>query len=65
MKKHKTYILVLDRDDPERELDFEIDFQLSLTTRQRFDMMFSASKDLAERLIRNGYRKPVEIVKRP
>jgi hypothetical protein len=35
----KTHILVLDKDDPDRELDFEIEFQLSLTPRQRYKIM--------------------------
>lgn len=63
-KKHKAYILTLDKDDPEKELEFELEFQLSLTTQQRFKMMFDRSREIAERLIRNGHRKPVEIVKR-
>lgn len=29
-KKPKTHILILDDDDPEREIEFEIKFQLSL-----------------------------------
>jgi len=46
-------ILKLDHDDPEKELAFELDYQLSLTTRQRFQMM-----------IERGFVKPVEIIKR-
>lgn len=29
-EKTQDHILILDKDDPERELEFEIDFQLSL-----------------------------------
>ncbi len=50
--------------DEERELELELDYQLSLTTAQRFAMMRKKSRELAEELIRRGYRKPVEIVKR-
>ena len=57
-------ILKLDDDDPKREMEFEIDFQATLTTRQRFDMMCSASSLILETLIRNGHRRPVEIAKR-
>jgi len=33
-------ILKLEKDDSEKELEFEIDYQLSLTIQQRFEMMF-------------------------
>jgi hypothetical protein len=58
-------ILKLDRDDEERELEFELAYQRSLTTEERFRMMFQKSRELAEMLIRYGHRKPVEIIKRP
>jgi len=48
----------------ERELDFEITWQKSLTTAQRFEMMERKSREMLEALIRNGHRKPAEIVKR-
>ncbi len=51
-------------DQPERELEFELDFQASLTTRQRFTMMFLRSNQIKETLIRHGYRKAIEIIKR-
>jgi hypothetical protein len=49
----------------EDELDFELAYQRSLSTAQRFEMMFARSRQIAEELIRRGHRKPVEIVKRP
>ena len=58
-------ILKLPNDDPEREREFELDFLLSLTTRQRFEMMTSRSREVMRTLIRHGHRKPVETVKRP
>jgi hypothetical protein len=48
----------------DRELDFELDFLLSLTTEQRFEMMLRRSREILEELIRRGYRKPSEIIKR-
>ncbi len=57
-------ILKLDEDDEEKEIDFELDYQLSLNVEQRFRMMFQKSKEIAEMLVKNGYRKPFEIVKR-
>lgn len=58
-------ILKLPKDDPEREREFELEFLLSLTAQQRFEMMFRRSREIMETLIRNGHRKPVETVKRP
>jgi hypothetical protein len=54
----------LDADDEERELELDLAYQRSLTTQQRFEMMFRKSRELAETLERLGYRKPFEIVKR-
>lgn len=49
----------------EAELDFELAYQRSLTTAQRFEMMIARSRQIAEELIGRGHRRPVEIVKRP
>ena len=46
------------------ELEFELRYQRGLTTPQRFEMMFSRSREIWERLIRLGHRRPAEIVKR-
>ena len=54
--------LAPDELDEDRELELELDYQLSLTTAQRFEMMLRKSRELAEELLRRGYRKPVEIV---
>lgn len=59
-----TPIFKSDRDDEERELDFELEYQLSLSVEERFRMMFQRSREIAEMLIRNGHRKPFEIIKR-
>jgi hypothetical protein len=48
----------------EDELEFEFRYQRGLTTAQRFEMMFSRSREICERLIRLGHRRPVEVVKR-
>ncbi len=57
-------ILKCTEDDEEKELDFEINFQLSLTTEQRFELMFKRSQEIAKALIENGYREPFKIIKR-
>ncbi len=62
-------ILKLDRDDEDRELEFELAYQRTLTTQQRFDMMFRRSRLMAEALARHERRthgpgRSAEIVKR-
>ncbi len=38
----------------EDELAFELRYQRSLTTAQRFEMMFSRSREISERLIKRA-----------
>jgi hypothetical protein len=57
-------ILKLEKPDPARGLEFELELQRSLTLQQRFEMMVSASNRIREMLTRSGQRKAVEIVKR-
>ena len=61
-----TRILKLPADSSpeEQELRFELDFQLSLTTEQRFKLMFERSRQMAETLEAHGHRAPSSIVKR-
>lgn len=63
--KEKSVILKLKRDDPGKELDFELDYQRSLTVQERFRMMFRRSRTIARTLLKNGYIRPFEIIKRP
>ena len=51
-------------EDEDEELEFELAYQRTLTTQQRFEMMFRKSREIAEVLLKHGYRKPVEITKR-
>lgn len=53
-----------EKDNPKKELEFEIDYQLGLTTADRFKMMFKKSREIAEILQKNGHRKPFKIIKR-
>ena len=57
-------ILKLEKDDEKKELDFELEYQLSLTPEQRFEMMFTRSEEIARTLLEHGYRKSFEIIKR-
>ena len=59
-------ILKMDKHDEDDAvvLEFELAYQRTLTTQERFELMFRKSREIAEMLLRHGYRKPVEIVKR-
>ena len=53
-----------DLNSEERELEFELAYQRTLTTQQRFELMFRKSREIMEVMLRHGYRKPFEIIKR-
>lgn len=57
-------ILKLNYHDEERERTFELDYLLSLSTKERFQMMIQKSNEIKRILIRHEYRKPVEVIKR-
>ncbi len=57
-------IMLIKEPDEEAELDFELAYLRTLTTQQRFDLMFRKSREIAEILLKHGHRKPFEIVKR-
>ena len=64
-KRDYMAILKLDRHDEDMEIEFELDYLASLTTRQRFQMMFTKTKELLNLLTRpNANRKVTEIIKR-
>jgi hypothetical protein len=57
-------VLKLREHDEKKEILFELKYQLSLTTRQRFEMMTKKSKEIKDLLEKSGHRKPFEIIKR-
>ncbi len=57
-------ILKVDRDDPARELGFELDWLLSVTTAERYELMLRRSIDAVQQMIRNRYLQPTQTVKR-
>jgi hypothetical protein len=57
-------ILKLEHHDEDLERAFELDYLMSLSTKERFQMMIARSDEIKRMLIRHGHRKPVEIVKR-
>ena len=50
--------------DEALELQHELDYQQSLTVAERFAIMFQKSQEIAGELLKRGYRKPFEIIKR-
>ncbi|HIE35734.1 MAG TPA: hypothetical protein EYP89_00655 [Candidatus Omnitrophica bacterium] len=57
-------VLKLKKDNPEKEIEFELKFLLSLSTKERFEMMFRKSEEMKEMLKRYGYGKTTQIIKR-
>ncbi len=39
-------ILKLDKHDEDKEIEFELDYLTSLTTKQRFDLMFTKTREM-------------------
>jgi hypothetical protein len=57
-------VLKLSEHDEKKEILFELKYQLSLTTRQRFEMMFKRTEELRKLMGKSGSRKTVQIIKR-
>jgi len=59
-------ILKLDphKDDEDKEIEFELDYLTSLTTSQRFEMMFTKTREMLRLLKKDGHRTTTEIIKR-
>lgn len=57
-------ILILDRDDEEAELEFELKFQSTLTVSERYEMMFCRSLEISKMMEEMGYKKKYFIEKR-
>jgi len=57
-------ILVLESPDEEREIEFELNYLLSLSLSQRILLMQAKSKELKTLLINNGHRETAPIIKR-
>ncbi len=64
-KRRTTQILILEKDDPKKELEFEIQFQLSLTSSERYEIMDRLVKDGLELMVQHGYSTTPKIITRP
>ncbi len=60
----RTRILKTLRHDEEAEIEFELAYLRSLTTRQRFELMFQKSREMAAMLRPGKARGKTEIIKR-
>ena len=57
-------ILKISRNNEKNEIDFELEYLMSLTISQRFYMMFKKSRQMIKMLKNNGYRTVNKIIKR-
>ena len=57
-------VLKLDSDQESQEIDFELQYQQSLTLDERIAMLEERKTHFLKQLIDHGHRKPVEIIKR-
>lgn len=64
MKKNKTHILSIEKDDNKKELEFEIKFQLSLTVEQRYKRMKKLFGKTTEKIIKSEHQKTSAIISR-
>lgn len=64
IRRGKTHILILDRDDPKKELEFEVKYQLSLSAKERYEIMDRLVKDGLELIKKRGYNPNPKIITR-
>ncbi|MHC4227716.1 MAG: hypothetical protein ACYSWW_02000 [Planctomycetota bacterium] len=65
MTGHPMAILKLDKHDEDKEIEFELDYLMSLTTSQRFELMFKKTREmLSLREKANEHRAISEVIKR-
>lgn len=57
-------ILKLDKHNEAKEIEFELDYLASLTTQQRFELMFRKTHQMRSLLKRNERRAVTQIIKR-
>ena len=64
LKWSKMDVLKLKKHNQRKEIDFELKFLASLTTKQRFEMMRRKTEEILNLLKRHGHRKTSQIIKR-
>ena len=63
-KKETKGVLILKDHSEVDEIDFELDYLLSLSIGERFRLMENKSLEIKYLLEQNGHRRPAEIIKR-
>lgn len=63
-RKETKGILILKDHNEGDEIDFELDYLLSLSTSERFHLMENKSREVIHLLEQHGHRRPAEIIKR-
>ncbi|HLP44445.1 MAG TPA: hypothetical protein VK469_00765 [Candidatus Kapabacteria bacterium] len=62
--KRAKGILLLKDDDEVEEINFELDYLLSLSIAERFRLMQAKNLEMIHLLEQHGHRRPSEIIKR-
>ena len=57
-------VLKLNRDNEEKEIDFELRYLKSLSTRQRFEMMLAKTREIIQLLPKNERGTAPQVIKR-
>jgi hypothetical protein len=57
-------ILKLHRHNANKEIEFELKYLRSLSTKQRFALMFQKTKEMVNLLNKHGHRRTFEVIKR-
>ena len=57
-------ILKLSKDNPDKECEFELEYLLSLSIQERFQMMLKKSQEMYNLMVNNGHRRTNQIIKR-
>jgi hypothetical protein len=65
IKKKQTNILSLENNDPQKELEFEVAFQLSLSEKQRYTIMKKLNRQTIAMIKNNDDQKTPAIFSRP
>jgi hypothetical protein len=63
-RKDPKGILILKEHSETDEIDFELDYLLSLSTAERFRLMENKNSEIKHLLEQNGHRRPAEVIKR-
>jgi hypothetical protein len=63
-KVNSRGVLLLKKDDEQKEIEFELQYLLSLTVQERFQLMRRKSREMLALLEQNGHGKTAEILRR-